>query len=80
MKIFLFLTMIIIVISFNVRKFFHYAKRNLVKDQSAWSGKDINIKYNNSRLIKSSDANENYLQMIADQSKIYLDDQSKEED
>ena len=80
MKIFILSTIIIIAISFIVRKFFYVAKRNLFKDQAAWSGKDINIKYSNSKVIQSNDENDNYLQMVADQSKIYLNDQSKEGD
>ncbi len=41
----------------------------------AWSGKDIKIKYNSSK--ETSKGNENYLKIIADESKIYLEDQSK---
>ena len=50
---------------------------NLFKNQAAWSGKDIKIKHNNSREVKDSNRNGNYLKMIAEESKIYLDDQSK---
>ena len=76
MKIFI-LLLIILGISLICRDFISSAKRNLFKDQAAWSGKDIKIKHNNSREIKDSSKNDNYLKMIAEESKIYLDDQSK---
>ncbi len=80
MKIFFLISIIIIAIIFLGRKAFNSAKRNLFKDQAAWSGKDIKIKYNNSiELIESND-NDNFLKIIADESKIYLDNQSKEEE
>ena len=62
------------------RDFIYSAKRNLFKDQAAWSGKDIKIKYNASRQDSESKENENYLKMIADESKIYLEDQSEEKE
>ena len=81
MKIF-FLISIIIAIIFLGRKAFYSAKRNLFKDQTAWSGKDIKIKYNDSMEITESNVNDNdnFLKIIADESKIYLDNQSKEEE
>ena len=80
MKIFFLISIIIIAIIFLGRKAFYSAKRNLFKDQAAWSGKDIKIKNNNSmEMIESSD-NDNFLKIIADESKIYLDNQSKEEE
>ena len=77
MKIFLIFSILIITILIIGREVFYSAKRNLFKDQAAWSGKDIKIKHNNSREIKDSSKNDNYLKMIAEESKIYLDDQSK---
>ena len=66
---------------FVLRKIFYSAKNNLFKDQSAWSGKDIKIKYTNTREVSESNKNNNYLKIIADESKIYLDSESiKEED
>ncbi len=63
------------------RDFIYSAKRNLFKDQAAWSGKDIKIKYTSSSEVSKSNENENFLKMIADESRIYLDDQSlKRED
>tara|TARA_B100001250_G_C19612516_1_gene705615 strand:+ start:478 stop:732 length:255 start_codon:yes stop_codon:yes gene_type:complete len=78
MKIFLLFSIIIITISFIIRNFIYSAKRNLLKDQAAWSGKDIKIKYNGSREVSESKNNYNYLKIIADESEIYLEDQEKE--
>ena len=80
MKIFFLISIIIIAIISLGRKAFYSAKRNLFKDQAAWSGKDIKIKYNNSMEIIESNDNDNFLKIIADESKIYLDNQSKEEE
>ena len=63
------------------RSFIYSAKRNLFKDQAAWSGKDIKIKYRNSREASESKENDNFLKIIADESKDYLETQiMKEED
>ena len=80
MKIFFIFSIIIIVIFLVGRDLIYSAKRNLLKDQAAWSGKDIKIKYNTSMDPRESKANENFLKMIAQESKIYLDDQSKEKE
>ena len=79
MKIFLLLTIITLSIFFVVKKVFYSAKRNLFKDQEAWSGKDIKIKYSKLNEISESKKNDNYLKIIADESKFYLEDQSKTE-
>ena len=71
--------MIIIVILIFVKRIFNSAKRNLLKDQSAWSGKDLKIRHRRSGEVKDSQGDENYLKMIAEESRIYLNDQSKEE-
>jgi len=81
MKTFLLFSIFIIAIILIGRDFIYSAKRNLFKDQAAWSGKEIKIKYNASRQDLESKENENYLKMIADESKSYLEDQSiKKED
>ena len=80
MKIFFIFSIIIIVIFLVGRNLIYSAKRNLLKDQAAWSGKDIKIKYNTSMDPRESKENESYLKMIAKESKIYLDDQSKEKE
>ena len=74
MKIFILFSAVIIAIILISRDFIYSAKRNLFKDHAAWSGKDIKIKYKTSR--DSSKENDNYLKIIADESKIYLEDQS----
>tara|TARA_Y100001968_G_C19391510_1_gene735866 strand:- start:568 stop:822 length:255 start_codon:yes stop_codon:yes gene_type:complete len=76
MKIFFIISIIIIAILFIGRNFINAAKRNLFKDQAAWSGKDIKIKHSPPREVSKSKGNANFLEMIADESKIYLDDQS----
>ena len=80
MKIFLLFSIIIIVILFIGRNFIYAAKRNLLKDQAAWSGKDIKIKYTTSRKISDSTDNDNYLKIIADESEIYLEDHDKKKE
>ena len=80
MKIFLLLSLIILTILFIGKNLFYSAKRNLFKDQAAWSGKDITIKYSNSKEIAESKGIDNYLKIIADESKVYLEDQYKEEE
>tara|TARA_Y100001968_G_scaffold70827_1_gene61994 strand:- start:146 stop:409 length:264 start_codon:yes stop_codon:yes gene_type:complete len=80
MKIFLLFSIIIIVILFIGRNFIYFAKRNLLKGQAAWSGRDIKIKYNSSREVSESNNNNNnnnYLKIIADESEIYLENQEQ---
>ena len=79
MKIFIPLSILIIAILLFGKKVFHSAKRNLFKDQAAWSGKDIKIKYSKSKNVSESKINDNYLKIIADESKLYLDDQLQKE-
>ncbi len=80
MRIFLLLSIIVIVIFFISTKLFYSAKRNLLKNQAAWSGKDIKIKYTNSKEGLDSKRNDNFLKTIAHESKIYLDGQSNKEE
>ena len=80
MEIFLFISIIILTIFFLIKKVFYSAKSNLFKDQAAWSGKDIKIKYNKKKEISESKNNNNYLKMIAEESKFYLEDQSIQEE
>ena len=79
MEIFLFLSIIILGIFFGVKKVFYSAKRNLFKDQAAWSGKDIKIKHSKSKESSESKRNDNFLKIIAEESKVYLEDQSIQE-
>ena len=80
MKIFFLIILITIAILFIGKNFFSSAKRNLFKDQSAWSGKDIKIKYTDPKEISESKGNDNFLKVIADESKIYLQDQSEDDE
>ena len=79
MKIFFIFSIIIIAILLIGRDIIYSAKRNLFKDQAAWSGKDIKIKYTNSKEVSESKENDNFLKIIADESKVYLEDQSKKQ-
>ena len=79
MKIFIVLSLIIIVVLLISRKVLYSAKINLFKDQAAWSGKDIKIKYTKTKEISESTSPDNFLEIIAKESKVYLDDQSKKE-
>ncbi len=79
MKIFLILSIIIFVISFIFKEVFYSAKKNLFKDQAAWTGKDIKIKYSKQKEMSKSERNDNYLELIAEESKIFLESQSNQE-
>ena len=80
MKILLLISIIFLAILYIFKKVFYSAKRNLFKDQEAWSGKDIKIKYSESKEISQSNRKNNYLKMIAEESKVFLEDQSKQEE
>ena len=79
MRILLLLSIFLLAILFIGKKIYYSVKRNLFKDQTAWSGKDITITYNKSKEITESKETDNYLKIIADESKIYLEDQSKKD-
>ena len=79
MKIFFLITVVILVTFVILKKVFSSAKRNLFKGQEAWSNKEIKIKYNKSKEISESSRNDNYLQIIAEESKVFLEDESKKE-
>ena len=80
MKIFMIFSIMIIVILFIGKNLIYSAKRNIFKNQAAWSGKDIKIKYTVSKELSDSTNNDNYLKIIADESEIYLEDQEKEKE
>jgi len=80
MRIFLLLSIFTLAIVFIGKKVFHSAKRNLFKDQATWSGKDIVIKHRNPKEIPVSKGIDNYLKIIADESKVYLEKESKKEE
>ena len=80
MRIILLLSIFILAVLFIGKKIFNSAKRSLFKDQATWSGKDITITYNKSNEVLQSKENDNYLKIIANESKIYLEDQYKKEE
>jgi len=77
MGIIILFSIISIFILFISKKFIYYAKRNLFKDQAAWSGNEIKIKYNKSKETSEDKKNENYLKIIAKESKIFLEEHEK---
>ena len=54
MQIIIIFTITIIAISLITRNFIYFAKKNLFINQSAWSGKDMKIKYTNTRKDSTS--------------------------
>ncbi len=78
MKIFLPLSILLLTIFFVLKKVFYSAKRNLFKDQEAWSNKDIKINHSKSKDITELKKNNNYLKIIADESKLYLENEYRE--
>ena len=80
MRIFFLLSIFVLAILFIGKKFFNSAKRNLFKDQAAWSGKDIIIKHRDQEELPDSKGIDNYLKIIADESKVYLESESKKEE
>ena len=79
MKIFLLLSIIVLTIFFVFKKVFYSAKRNLFKNQAEWFSKDIKIKYSKSKEISVLKKHDNYLKIIADESKFFLEEQSKQD-
>ena len=75
MKIFLIICLVIYFIFFILKKFFSSAQSNLFKDKVAWSNKEIIIKHNKSKVISESNKDDNYLQKIAEESKLFLEDE-----
>ena len=79
MQLIIFISLIIVILFIFIRKGISFVKTNLIKDQRAWSGKDIKITRKASNLKDGSSSNitkNNYLKVIAEESKIYLDEQS----
>tara|TARA_B100000579_G_C22036873_1_gene490823 strand:+ start:66 stop:311 length:246 start_codon:yes stop_codon:yes gene_type:complete len=79
MRIFILFSIVIIAIYFIFKNFYYSAKRDLFKNQAAWSGKDLNIKYSKSKDLSESKEIDNYLEIIAEESKVYLEDQRDQE-
>ena len=79
MKIFLLLSLIILMIYFVFKNVFDSAKRNLFKDQAEWFSKDIKIKHSKSKEISALKKHDNYLKIISEESKVYLEEQSNQD-
>ena len=77
MKMLLLFSIALIAFLYICKKVLSATKRNLFKDQEAWSGKDIKIKYSSPKEALESKGNKNYLKIIAEESNIYLEDQYK---
>tara|TARA_Y100001968_G_scaffold317071_1_gene345639 strand:+ start:165 stop:413 length:249 start_codon:yes stop_codon:yes gene_type:complete len=78
MTIFLFLSLVTIAILIILGKnFFNSAKRSLFKDQAAWSGNELKIKHKEATKVSQSNQKDNYLERIANESKVYLEEESK---
>ncbi len=73
----LILVILIIVFLFIVsKKAISFFKVNLLRNQRAWSSKDIKINRKDPNNNLSGNTKNNYLKVIADESKIFLDEQS----
>ena len=79
MMIFLLFSILLFSILLISRGLISSAKRNLFKDQAAWSGEDIKIKYSSKRKPSETKENDNILEMIANESQIFLEEQLRKE-
>ena len=66
-------------IFFVFKKVFYSAKKNLFKGQAEWFSKDIKIKHSKSNEISALVKHNNYLKIIAEESEVYLEEQSKQD-
>ena len=79
MKLSIIISLIIVFLFFILKKAVSLFKLNLIRDQRAWSGKDIRINRkdrNSHNKPSSSNIENNYLKDIADESKVFLDEHS----
>ena len=79
MKLLIVVSLIIVFLFTVLEKAITYFKSNLFRDHRAWSGKDIKINRQDLNADKrnlSSNIKTNYLNVIAEESKIFLDKQS----
>ncbi len=79
MQLLILVSLIIVFLFIILNKALTYFTRNLVRDQRTWSGKDININRkdpNGDNYTSSNKTNNNYLNVIAEESKTFLDEQS----
>ena len=78
MQLLIIVSLIIAFLFIVLKKIVSFIKVNLVRDERAWSGKDIKIKRmdpNQTDITSSNNIKNNYLKVIADESKIFLDEQ-----
>ena len=79
MKLSIIISLIIVFLFFILKKAVSLFKLNLIRDQRAWSAKDIKINHkdiNKNNSNSSSNIKNNYLNVIAEESKNFLDEQS----
>ena len=79
MQLLIIIGLIIVLFFIITKKAISFLKLNLLRDRRSWSGKDIKINYkdlNNDKSTSSNNIKNNYLKVIADESQIFLDEQS----
>ncbi len=79
MQLLILVSLIIVFLLIFLRKAISFFKSNLIRDQRSWSGKDIKINrkdFNGENRSSSDNKKNNYLKVIAEESKIFLDEQS----
>ena len=80
MQLLILISLIIVFLFIFAKKAISFFKLNLVRDQRAWSGKDIKINRKNlsfDNITSPDKIKNNYLKVIAEESKIFLDEQSE---
>ena len=80
MKILLLTLLILSIMIFVGKKIIIFISKNLFKGQEMWSGKKMKIKHNKTTDSFNSENSQNYLELIADESDLFLDEESKNED
>ena len=78
MQLLILVSLIIVFLFIVLKKVVSFFKVNLVKEQRAWSAKDIKINrkdLNGGKSTSSNNLKNNYLKVIADESKNFLDEQ-----
>ena len=79
MKLLIIVSLVIIFSFVVLKKSVSFLKINLIRAQRVWSGEDIKINrkdLNKNISTSSNNTKNNYLEVIADESKIFLDEQS----
>ena len=79
MQLLIFFSLIIVFLFIVSRKAISFFRLNFVRDQRAWSGQDIKINRKDLTGVNSTSSNtikNNYSEIIADESKVFLEEQS----